>query len=1117
VVLERIATGAAVGAAERAHVDACPTCQQALSRIQADNAFLKGFAIAGALPTAERAGSPLAIEIPGYEIKRELHRGGQGVILLARQRSTKRDVAIKVMKRGPFATSADRARFDREIETLSRLEHPNIVTIHDAGAASGFQYFVMDYIDGRPLDEACTGAHDCEKPHGAGAGGALRGRLELFVKVCGAVHAAHLRGVIHRDLKPGNILVDQAGEPHILDFGLAKAMATSGEAAMTETGQFVGSLLWASPEQIAGAAGQLDLRTDVYALGVVLYQLLTGVVPICAGESLRETLDSILLRTPPRPSQVAKGAGGAGIDSDLDTIVLKCLAKDRELRYQSAGDIARDLRRYLAGEPIEAKRDSTLYVLRKSIRRYHRRVIAVGVVCALLAMLAAVMFALYRQSTAMKRQAVRSAESLAELLAQSHIEQGRAAASAGNVQLAEQLLWDELLTRREPGAADRFTLNDPPGPPEAWWALWELYRRHPCRRTLRQPEARLISVAVTPEGDGIWVADEAGSVRKLDREGRVVDAYAVGASAGRRVVYTDAEGQYTLVNAGTDCAFLRRGQDEPVHEFTNVTGVDSGGASKAARAGRIATLEDGVALVTDLEPPAQVARIDGGPHGVAAVALAGDGRWLATRDRIGGLHVWDVQTGRELAGLTPAHSLNEVLHEAGDLAFAPDGLLIADGWMDSPGRVWRWREGASGLVELAVTSGDRRRMSFSRDGALVAIGDIGGALRVFETREGALVRKAVAHDGRVYGVCFTAGGREVWTCGDHTLRLWDLSAATDQLVVQIAGDQFLGVDVSQDGSWLAVGGRAGVLRRIDRATLAAGSTRIGPDAVISSVAISPDDQRIAVATYQHAAYVFAADDLAEPLLVLAHPNRISRVCFAADGARLATSCDDGKVRIWRAADGHCERELQVGPNRIPHVAFSAGGELLAAAVRDGTLRVWNVATGTGRAWNEPSAAPLRAVRFFADDRRLVAGGGARTVDIWDVPSQQRIARLAGHNQEIFCLDVSSDGSLIASGDAGGTIRLWHANRLRPLATLDGPADPVMAVRFAPDGKTLFSVSPGAGLRIWDLSYYDAHILGNLEAQLLRVDADRLERSSAAAWRGLAATKSSVGARAESAP
>ncbi len=350
-------------------------------------------------PRAAPEPPPAADAIPGYRLLGELHRGGQGVVYLAVQESTDRRVAVKLLRQGPLlgAAPVGLARFEREIDALSRLKHPNIVTIFDCGRRGDYVFIVMDYVDGLPLDMI---ARVDNLP--------LHELLEVFARVCDGVNAAHLRGVIHRDLKPANILVDGRSQPHVLDFGLAKLTDDSADAqltaGMTATGQFVGSLPWASPEQAEGRTDQLDIRTDVYSLGVVLFQVLTGAFPYAVTGRLAEIVRRIVEAPPVRPSTLR-----GDIDRELETIVLKCLAKEPDRRYQNAGELARDLRRYLAGEPIEARRDSLRYVMAKRLARY-RLVVATAAIL-LLAVLTglAVCLAFWRQAEHERGQAEQSA------------------------------------------------------------------------------------------------------------------------------------------------------------------------------------------------------------------------------------------------------------------------------------------------------------------------------------------------------------------------------------------------------------------------------------------------------------------------------------------------------------------------------------------------------------------------------------------------------------------------------------------------------------------------------------------------------------------------------------
>lgn len=357
-------------------------------------AALEGAQPASGWPETSSAwfeGAPLPPHgaFPGYDIVREIHRGGQGVVYQAVQLSTRRHVALKVMHSGPFMGSSGRARFEREVQVLGQLDHPNIVRIHDSGVTKdGSCFYVMDYISGKPLDRLMN---EGQLP--------IREALRLFAKICDAVNAAHLKGVIHRDLKPSNIRIDKHGEPIVVDFGLAKLAVPdldddgSGRM-MSMTGQFIGSLPWASPEQADGSPTNIDVRTDVYSLGVILYQLLTNRFPYEVLGNMRDVLDNIMKAEPARPSTIRRK-----INDEVETIVLKALSKERDRRYQSAGDLGRDVHRFLEGQPIEAKRDSGWYVITKTLKRYRGPVALGALALAALVVFAVVISVLYTEAS----------------------------------------------------------------------------------------------------------------------------------------------------------------------------------------------------------------------------------------------------------------------------------------------------------------------------------------------------------------------------------------------------------------------------------------------------------------------------------------------------------------------------------------------------------------------------------------------------------------------------------------------------------------------------------------------------------------------------------------------
>lgn len=350
---------------ERKHADLMPLLGQKLRRLKNIQAAVRR----ARRPLASKGPSDLdhgALDedilllrklLKGYRVLQRIEYGGQGVVYKAIQTATKRPVAIKILIDGSLASEHQRKRFAREVEFTGRLRHPNIVTIYESGVVRGRPFFAMEYIQGSPVDQYVRSTRT-----------SVRAIVRIFRDVCSAVSAAHQRGIIHRDLKPANILVDSAAVPHVLDFGLAKDMTPErGDARMSIPGRPVGTLPYMSPEQAAGE-DEVDVRSDIYALGVVLFELLSGCSPYPSSDDPRVIREHILSFKPIglrklllRPVHNA---------DDLEKILAMTLEKDKSLRYQSAAALADDLQRYLNGDAVAAKDQNRMYLLRKTIRRF---------------------------------------------------------------------------------------------------------------------------------------------------------------------------------------------------------------------------------------------------------------------------------------------------------------------------------------------------------------------------------------------------------------------------------------------------------------------------------------------------------------------------------------------------------------------------------------------------------------------------------------------------------------------------------------------------------------------------------------------------------------------------
>jgi WD40 repeat protein/predicted Ser/Thr protein kinase/predicted Zn-dependent protease len=1099
----------------RAEVESLLACDASLT--DAGGGLLKSPLVRSPDPRTPTAGGPrsatssagLLERVGHYRILRRIAEGGMGAVYEAEQENPLRTVALKVI-RPDLASPALVKRFGQEVQFLARLQHPGIAQVYEAGlTADGQPFFAMELIRGVPLDEFAH-RQNLDGP----------ARLELLARVCDAVQHAHERGIIHRDLKPRNILVDETGQPKVLDFGVARATDAERQATLTRTlgGQLVGTPAYMSPEQVSADPSALDQRTDVYALGVILFELLSGRPPYdLAGLPLFEVAQLIREQEPLRLGAIDSRCRG-----DVETIAARALAKDKGGRYASAGELAADLRRHLAHQPILARPPSALYQLRKFARRHRALVSAVaGVLAALVAGAAiAVAYALrereQRQIAVMKtgeathaqevakqkaideQNARAEAEQMArdekaaraeaerktedEKRARGQAERHRQAARqnlyVANVRLARQA-WEEgrleqmrqLLSEAAAGLAGDEDLRG-----FEWHYLWRLTR--PVEQVLRVPTLGVRAVAFSPDGRQLATAGQGGVIRLWDtatgqgpRPLTGPDLYIYGLAYspdGRQLASAGRTNTGGVVRVW-DAASGRELKALPVQ-------------SQAAR-GVVFSPDVRRLAVACWNSPAEGPGGAKGPFGgrlwlfpltdggtvvttpVLNVPLDGiasnpDGSRLAAagpEDRK--VRIWDAATARE------------VLTFPGQVVtFSPDGRYLASALED----VVSIREADTGKEVRALKghAAPVRGLAYSRDGKRLASCGDDETVRVWEADTGRMLDTFKGHTRPVLGLAFSPDGRIVASASDdQTIRVWRVGTGHDAREVVRPGG-LTRLALSRDGLRLATGGPKEEVRIWDAASgaplvtvpNAAPGARGGP---IVGLAFNRDGRRLAGAT-DHFVYVWDAatgQAIGTPQEV---PPGTSALAYSPDGRLLAVARQGG-VELRDAEAMRWLRWLSIPAMHPTTFAFRPDGRRLAATGLGEIVGQAEVATGQQLSalfqWHQ---IQVRAsVAYSPDGRRLASAGQDGDVLSWDADAEvnRHLIHYEGHNGYVNCLAYSPDGRRLVTGGEDRTVRVWDAATGKELLTLRLPGA-VHGLVFSPLGDALFAHDADA-VWVWE--------------------------------------------------
>jgi WD40 repeat protein/predicted Ser/Thr protein kinase len=1084
---------------------------------------LAGWSLAGLArhPTlpSDNAGVPVDLPtVPGYEVLKELGRGGMGVVYWAFQLELHRPVALKMIRGGVDAAPQQLARFRAEAEAVARLQHPNIVQIYDVGLEGSLPYMALEYIEGSSLEQQLAGT---PLP--------TRRAAQLLEVLARAVHYAHERGVVHRDLKPANVLLTPDGIPKLTDFGLAKLLVGGG--IQTQSGTILGTPSYIAPEQATGKTKEIGPAADVYSLGAILYESITGRPPFLA-ETALQTILQVEAGDPLSPSRLQPN-----LPRDLVTICLKCLEKEPRKRYRSAEALAEDLRRFQAGEPILARPVGPVGRLGRWCRRNPALAMANGLAAfALLGIVAlSIGFAIAasRDAERLRAAQVKTTAALEEAkrsLAQLARHQGWTLYEKGDVGAAMLLLAHSLeVAPAEEGDFQRAI--------RAELASWSRQLR-PLRAVLEQP-GRVYAVTFSPNGKMFATAGRNGIARLWETAtatpiGEPLPHYAliglVAFSPDSKLVLTSSHGNTgQLWDAATGKPLgspLRH--ESPVgcmafspDGMTILTGSDD----CTARLWKVPT-------GTPVGPPLK----HDGP--VVAVAFSPDGRTVLTGAHDRTARLWEAASGRPLE---PPLSHRGKVQAAG---FSPDGRLVVTGTRDGVGQVWDvtnktplglpLKHGGcirvaafspNGQLVLTVSEDHTARLwdattgkpvtdplrhqsmvgvgAFSPDGKIVLTGSADQTARLWDAATGSSLGAPLVGMREILVLAFSPDGRLILTGDENSARLWDATTKNPS-VISLAERQPVGaVAFSPDGRYFLTGGRD-ILNGRGQAQLWETATcqRQGPvlrhPLPVASAAFSPDGLHFATGcgdpgtpTAKAEAQVWlTSSEKPAYTTPLQHDGSVFSLAFSPDGKLLLTGSWDKKARLWDVATGQCLRVLPRQPKAVLAVAFSPDGKTVLTGCADGSARFWE--TDTGKPLGEPlkHSGFVLGVVFSPDGKTVLTGCEDKVARLWRTDTREQIGQTPPHPGWVRVVAFSPDGRTIMTGSPGtgeGTAQLWDAATLKPLGARLPHAHWVLAGAFSPNGKTVLTGSGDFGLgggeaQLWDVT--PAPLEGSVERIVL---------------------------------